>query len=539
MKKKTLILILLLITFIFAQEWVARYNGPGNSYDEAKAIAVDNNGNVYVTGRSYGHGTDYDYATIKYNSNGQQLWVTRYNGPGNNWDVATAIAVDNNGNVYVTGYSVGTASDYATIKYNSNGQEEWVRRYNGPVNSDDYATAIAVDNNGNVYVTGYSYNDYTSYDYATIKYNSEGQVVWVARYNGPGNGRDVATAIAVDNNGNVYVTGYSYNDYTSYDYATIKYNSDGQELWVRRYNGPGNGADSAKAIAVDNNGNVYVTGYSVGDYATIKYNSNGQQLWVAEYNGPGNGADEATAIAVDNNGNVYVTGWSWGQGTYFDYATIKYNSNGQAVWVARYNGPGNGSDWATAIAVDNNGNVYVTGRSYREGTYYNFATIKYNSNGQQLWVARYDGRVSWYEGARAIAVDNNGNVYVTGGSEGDYATIKYNSNGQAVWVARYNGPANFSDEARAIAVGNNGNVYVTGGSCGHGIEDYDYATIKYSAVGIEEKENKPILKSNLPKENLKIYNILGKEVNSSKNLKPGIYFIETKEKSKRKIVIVR
>jgi hypothetical protein len=106
------------------------------------------------------------------------------------------------------------------------------------------------------------------------------------------------------------------------------------------------------------------------------------------------------------------------------------------------------------------------------------------------------------------------------------------------WVARYNGPANGNDKATAIAIDNNGNVYVTGGSYGQGT-NYDYATIKYSAVGIEEKENKPISKSNLPKENLKIYSILGKEVNSSKNLKPGIYFIETKEKSKRKIVIVR
>jgi len=443
MKKKTLILILLLITFIFAQEWVVRYNGPGNSWDVATAIAVDNNGNVYVTGYSYGEGTSFDYATIKYNSNGQELWVRRYNGPGNDYDVATAIAVDNNGNVYVTGYSYGRGTDD---------------------------------------------------DYATIKYNSDGQVVWVARYNGPGNRDDVARAIAVDNNGNVYVTGYSYNDYTSFDYATIKYNANGQELWVRRYNGPANGND------------------------------------------------EATAIAVDNNGNVYVTGGSYGQGTYSDYATIKYNASGQELWVRRYNAPGYYYDEARAIAVDNNGNVYVTGYSEEQGTFSDYTTIKYNSEGQEEWVRRYNGLGYYYDGATAIAVDNNGNVYVTGYSWGtytDYATIKYNSNGQELWVRRYNGPGYGYDKATAIAVDNNGNVYVTGYSWGGGGTYDDYATIKYSAVGIEEKENKPISKSNLPKENLKIYNILGKEVNSSKNLKPGIYFIETKEKSKRKIVIVR
>ena len=113
---------------------------------------------MYVTGMSYGSGTAYDYATIKYNSSGDTMWVRRYNGPGNSDDEATAIAVDGSGNVYVTGYSdgSGTCYDYATIKYNSSGDTMWVRRYNGPGNSNDEANAIAVDGSGNVYVTGYS-----------------------------------------------------------------------------------------------------------------------------------------------------------------------------------------------------------------------------------------------------------------------------------------------------------------------------------------------------------------------------------------------
>ena len=115
-----------------------------------------------------------------------------------------------------------------------------------------------------------------------------------------------------------------------------------QESWVARYNGPGNYTDNPVAIAVDGSGNVYVTGESSGqdavDYATIKYNSAGEEQWVARYNGPGNGNDRANAIAVDALGNVYVTGESLGQGTGIDYATIKYNSAGQQQWVARYNG---------------------------------------------------------------------------------------------------------------------------------------------------------------------------------------------------------
>jgi uncharacterized delta-60 repeat protein len=314
-------------------------------------------------------------------------WVRRYNGPGNGYDEAHAIALDDVGNVYVTGYSTGsgTGSDYATIKYNSDGDTIWVQRYNGPGNNNDWAYSLAVDGQGNVYVTGYSTGSGTSYDYATIKYNSAGVEQWVQRYNGPGNDYDVANAIAVDGQGNVYVTGISRGSTTFYDYATIKYNSDGDTIWVRRYDGPGNSDDGAYSLAVDGQGNVYVTGYSVGsgiylDYATIKYNSAGVEQWVAGYNGPGNSDDVARSLAVDGQGNVYVTGISRGSTTFYDYATIKYNSAGVEQWVQRYNGPGNGSDWAYSLAVDGQGNVYVTGYSAGTSAYpynYDYATIKY------------------------------------------------------------------------------------------------------------------------------------------------------------------
>ena len=314
------------------EAWVARYNGPGYYIDEAHAIAVDGSGNVYITGRSSGAGTGSDYATIKYNSAGQQRWVARYNGPVNGDDETYAIAIDSSGNVYVTGRSAGagTADDYLTIKYNSAGQEQWVARYNGPAteNYTDQAYAIAVDGSGNIYVTGTSFGA-NEYDYATIKYNADGQEQWVARYNGPGNGGEDAYAIAIDSSGNVYVTGTSIGSGTEADYATIKYDSAGQQQWVARYNGPGNGRDKAYAIAMDGSGNVYVTGESFAagaeyDYAIIKYDSAGQEQWVARYNGPGNFFDIAYAIAVDESGNVYVTGESTGSGTSYDYATIKY-----------------------------------------------------------------------------------------------------------------------------------------------------------------------------------------------------------------------
>src|SRR6266550_642510 len=242
--------------------WLARYEGSGNLDDSAQAIALDRWGNVYVTGFSVGSGTGFDYATIKYNSAGQEQWAARYNGPGNDFDEGLAIAVDTSGNVYVTGESwdPGTKTDYATIKYNSAGQGQWVTRYDCSAGIDN-AAAIALDSSGNVYVTG---DSGSGSDYATIKYNPAGQQQWVARYNGPGNDDDGATAIATDNSGNVYVTGFSVGSGVDYDYATIKYNSMGQEQWVARYDGPGKDWDLATDIAVDVWGNVYVTGNSVG-----------------------------------------------------------------------------------------------------------------------------------------------------------------------------------------------------------------------------------------------------------------------------------
>jgi hypothetical protein len=423
------------------EEWVARYQTETGG---ASAIAVDGAGYVYVTGpngcwaEDWG-GCDHDYVTVKYDPDGNRLWVAQYN--ANSFDQATAIAVDDAGNVYVTGKSwVGPfpdgAPDYATIKYDPDGHEVWVARYDGPEHGSDTAFAIAVDAGGNVYVTGASAGVGTSLDYATIKYGPAGNELWVARYNGPGNFVDRARAIALDGAGGLYVTGSSFGGLSTFqDYATIKYDLNGNQSWIARYNRQGEPFpdDEPKAIAIAG-GNVYVTGSSAGvgtglDYATIKYGPAGNELWVARYDGPGNQVDAPAAIAVDSVGHVYVTGESRQPFGIGDYATVKYGTNGNELWVARYDGPGNGGDAATGLAIDRADNVYVTGWSYG-GAGADYATVEYDTHGNQLWVARYNAGNST-DLASAIAVDTAGNVYVTGVSqidlyEGfDYATIKY------------------------------------------------------------------------------------------------------------------
>ena len=291
--------------------------------------------------------------------------------------------------------------------------------------SIDGANALQIDESGNVYVTGSSGGSRGESDYVTIKYNNSSEVQWVARYNGTGNGYDNAKALAVDTSGNVYVTGSSFGSegVSDYEYATIKYSPEGNELWVAHYNAPGNSGYQAEDIAVDANGNVYVTGrgaVSYGSpsfYATIKYNNAGVEQWVATYKGAGSGY--ATAITVDESGNVYVTGHSESLNSSvhsYDYVTIKYNDSGAVNWVARYNGPGDYSDYATDIVVDVGGNVYVTGESDSSYVSTQFATIKYNAAGVTEWVARANNLKGNRDVPSALAVDSLGNVYVTGKS---------------------------------------------------------------------------------------------------------------------------
>jgi uncharacterized delta-60 repeat protein len=416
-------------------------------------------------------------------------WVRRYNGPGNSGDEATAIKVDASGNVYVAGYSAGitSAADWAVIKYLPNGDTAWLRRANGLGNGDDEAYAIAVDASGNVIVTGYTTSAGGNVNYGTIKFLPNGDLAWVKEYDGPGNGSDAASALAVDAAGNVYVTGYSTGSGTDLDFATIKYLPNGDTAWVRRFNGLVSGQDAAFALAVDASGNVYVTGYcQVPDYlvdcVTVKYLPNGTQSWVRSYNGPASGIDYGSALAIDASGNVLLTGRSQASNNYWDCITIKYLPTGDTAWVRRYNGPGNNDDCPSALAVDASGNVYVTGYT-RTGSDEDYATIKYLPNGTQSWVQTYNGPGNSYDRAAAVAVDRAGNAYVTGYSTGlgateDYATIKYLPNGDTACLMRYNGPSNSSDEAYAIAVDSSGNVYVTGGSIGSG-SGWDYVTIKY------------------------------------------------------------
>ncbi|MBI1804391.1 MAG: SBBP repeat-containing protein [Ignavibacteria bacterium] len=466
------------------EQWVARLDGSGNAGDYPSSLSVDASGNAYVVGFSDGGSTGNDFDVVKYNTSGAKQWNDRYNGPGNTFERATALATDNSGNIYVAGQSDGllTAADFVTIKYDASGNQLWTARYNGAGNTYDYATAIVIDNSGDVYVTGYS-----DADYLTVKYDALGAQQWAARYNGPGNSTDFATAIAVNGSG-VYVTGRSYGSGSSYDYATIKYNAaTGNALWIARYDGPGNADDYASAIALDNSGNIYVTGtsgiYPDNDFATVKYNSGGTEQWVSRYNGPGNSDDQSVAIGVQTSGKVIVAGSSFGSAGSYDFATIAYNSSdGGFAWLDRYDGAGNSADFVSAMKIGSDDNIVIVGSSGTSSAL-NYATVKLDASGSRKWSAEYNGSSNDADAANAVAINNAGEVFVTGYSYrtralSDIVTVKYSPNGIQQWATRYDSPSNNSDVGSAIIIDASDNLIVAGQSFGVGSSSI--TTIKYT-----------------------------------------------------------
>jgi len=407
--------------------WVRRYNPPAGLEDEAIALIVDKEGNVYVTGKSESKGRGYDFLTVKYNPEGEFLWFARYDEDGRN-DTPQAIYVDDSGNVYIAGTSerVATQTDYIMLKYNRDGNLIKVLHYDGGNEKADFLRGMVIDDSGNVYVTGESEGEGTDKDYLTLKYNREGELRWAIRYD---NGKDdYATALTLQGNGALYVTGNSYSEDGKYHCITIKYDTAGKAIWIKKYK-----EDTyASFIRTDSIGNVYVAGNiykeeSGWDYLILKYDSSGNLLWDRYYNHLEK--DSLCAFIVDRNGDVYVTGKSW-NGHSYDYLTIKYNSDGNLIWIKSYDGPSHRNDYPTAITIDEEG-VYITGGSDGGLSNWDYATVKYRkTDGRCMWVIRYNSEYGGTDIPSSIAVDKSGYLYVAGRSWAgltwnDFLTIKY------------------------------------------------------------------------------------------------------------------
>src|SRR6266446_4487674 len=259
--------------------------------------------------------------------------------------------------------------------------------------ADDYGYSVAVDGNGNVYVTGESFATWGSpvraysggADSFVAKLDSSGNLIWNTFLGGNGND-DEGLGVAVDGSGNVYVAGSSNATWGSpvraysgdTDSFAAKLDSSGNLLW-NTFLGSSRD-DNGKAIAVDGSGNVHVTGFSNATWGSpvraygssldsfaAKLDSSGNLTWNTFLGGSGD--DYGASVAVDGSGNVYVEGYSfatWGSPVRVysggaDSFGVKLDSSGNLIWNTFLGG--SGDDYGYGIAVDGSGNVYVTGDS--------------------------------------------------------------------------------------------------------------------------------------------------------------------------------
>lgn len=365
--------------------WVNRYASP---LEERPTAFVADENYVYMTGWGFRTVSLRDVIVIKYNAvTGDTVFVRYYNN-ANGGDYGRAITVDNSGNVYVTGRSdIGGAQKFTTIKYDPAGNQLWVSVYTGTLSTTfDEALAIKVDASGNAYVTGYCNATGTgAEDILTLKLNnSDGTVAWEKRYNGPMNHEDKAYGIALDNAGaNVFVGGFASRPTTVQDFFAIKYSASTGDSVSAIYYSSSSNIEFAFAMAKDDSDNVYLAGFTYlsggNHFQTVRFNSSLTNVdWakqVAE-----NDNSVASSIAFDTSGFIWVTGNSSSPTTARDYLTIRYNAfSGEETWRRKDSGPGVADDYATGIACIFKESVCVTG-SLNSGTNggTNFFTTRYH-----------------------------------------------------------------------------------------------------------------------------------------------------------------
>ncbi len=447
--KKILIIILLLCFSTAYSQWSSSYSGSGtgdHSIQNAKGIAntVDAEGNVYATGYIENSQTGYDILLIKYKDNGDISWERTYNGTANSTDKAYGIITDAAGNIYITGMSTksGLGSELILLKYNEEGTLLWVQTYGETkANLDDMGLDIGIDNSGNIYVTGFTTGKDSKRNITLLRYSSAGNLIFSAIDDGVEHLDSEGYGIAVDNFGNIFITGYTNSQNSLSNIITLKYDNTGNLQWRMTYNGAGNKNDKAFGIAEDNSRNVYVTGYVTRtsdtnntDAILIKYDKKGSQVWIDTCNGNGNvSSDKAWGVVVDSDNMIYITGQTNVTSQGLDYLIVKYTPTGGRSWLKKYNGPANGDDYSTAISLSPNQKIVVTGASKGTNNTFDFATITLNcSNGNIPGNAiRYSMSNNTDDIAEDIAVTSNNKVFVTGYSmlnrtESSLSTIMIN-----------------------------------------------------------------------------------------------------------------
>jgi hypothetical protein len=393
------------------QAWVAHYNnGITNGTHQAVKMALDAARNIYLSGFSQNSAGNLGYVTMKYGPNGNPLWATRYDSGNSPSAKPAAMVLDASNDVIVTGSAL-------TVKYDPSGNQLWTAPYAG--------TALAVDSNANIYVAGFSQSFGTqkltpqgSNVWQTTYVESYGPTVSQSVLVDSGNNVYVS---GLDSYYSFVNNGMVYGPYVRM--ITIKYGSNGNQIWsTTQAPGAQYGGVQIGGAALDSASNLYLVanwsqGGPAGGYITTKYASNGSLVWTA-YPANGNGNNLAGALMLNNTGMIALTGTIY-HGPYYtpptvSYGTLMLDTNGAELWTSLYPQISSSVSSGASLAVDSAGSTYVTGYSPGNNSGNDIVTIKYSANGNQTWLQRYNGPGNGNDAGNAIAVDNNGNVYVAG-----------------------------------------------------------------------------------------------------------------------------
>ncbi len=359
----------------------------------------------------------------------QLNWATYINGLGDSTEYCydfdgKRISLGSDSAIYTAGTTlIGSDEDILLSKVSNNGNIMWQRQFDGGLNKRDVVAGTIIDKHNNFYIVGSTQISQNDYDYLILKYDSAGnlknQYKWSSQLNG---GIDVGADISIDSLGYVFVCGI--NMITTYQFTTIKLSPTLTKMWEYSYNGLTGAYQYPNNIATDNQGFVYMTCQSKNtinnndDCGLIKLDTSGNFQWLRTYNGSQNGADYIYDLAIDKLGNpVYVGNVSQGSGT-AKFLTIKYTPVGNVVFANEYAHPTKLDQTARCIAVDANGNIYVTGET-NDITTTDILTLKFSQIGNFLWAKTFTGNYSTNI-ANDNEIDGNGNLLITGRNSSAY-----------------------------------------------------------------------------------------------------------------------
>lgn len=348
--------------------WNRRFSLDTLGNVHAADIAVDTSGNVLVTGSAYNGATHlYDLFVVKYSPSGTKLWQYVYNGASGIYDSGTAITCAVNGDVFVSGVTWPDLfdTDALTVRLNSSGTQQWLTTFDN-VSLNDAAGTVHLDGSL-VVITGFTQNTATAWAYFAARYNqSNGTLDSQRIIDEEGTEIEQVNAATMDADGNIYITGSLGSGSDGFDVRTVALDPDLVVLWTDTWNGGGDADDVGRSIAVDEDKNVMIVGYTTNgsdrDALLLQYNA-GSLINTETYNG-GEGNDEFTQMALGDGGNMMVAGYSTQKGN-ADFLSAYYANDGTLLWSETYNGLLNKDDKAQHISKGK-GEEYVVSGSTRD-----------------------------------------------------------------------------------------------------------------------------------------------------------------------------